>query len=459
MNNNEPPSLEDCLRAADETDALVLKQDALGEIPAILRTYYTFNSIYLIADENTQGAAGKRVKKALEDGGIPMAGSFIFPAEPHLHADYAHVTGLVTRLKAVPGHASLIPIAVGAGTINDLVKRAASELALPYLCVPTAASVDGYTSSGAALLKDGFKQTLSCAAPKAVAADTAVLAGAPAYLSSSGFGDLAGKLIAGTDWIIAETAGSQGAPGTEPIDKLAWSMTQEGLPEALRKSAAAARGDAAAVDALFQALALTGFAMQYLKSSRPVSGCEHLYSHVWEMENLEVRGVPVTHGHKVAMGTLAASAFTELLFSRPEAPSGTFKRPSPQEREAEVRRAFGREGPGSQAENGAVKTALEKMLEPGAAKTLADALRDTWKPLRERVLERLLPYGELRALFERGGCPLRPEEINLTRTRTIAASRRAQMIRNRYTVLDLAWDLGVFEDILSRMEDSEVYLR
>jgi glycerol-1-phosphate dehydrogenase [NAD(P)+] len=447
------PTLEDCLRAADETDALLLKRDALEEIPALLGRY-TFDSVYLIADENTERAAGKGVKKALRD--IPSAGSYIFPGS-RLHTDYAHVTDLVTRLRAVPGYTSLVLIAVGAGTVNDLVKRTASELALPYLCVPTAASVDGYTSSGAALLKDGFKQTLPCAAPKALAADTAVLAGAPAYLSSSGFGDLAGKIIAGTDWIIAETAGALGAPGTEPIDSLAWSMTQRGLPEALQKSAAAVRGDGDAVNALFRALALTGFAMQYLKSSRPVSGCEHLYSHVWEMENLEAGGVPVTHGHKVAMGTLAASAFTEILFSRPEAPAGAFKRPGPARREAEVREAFG--GAGSKAVTGAVKTALEKLLEPEAAKNLAGALRDAWKPLRDRVLERLPPYRELRALMERGGCPLRPEEINLTRKRTIAASRRAQMIRNRYTVLDLAWDLGVFEEVLSRMEDSDLYLR
>jgi glycerol-1-phosphate dehydrogenase [NAD(P)+] len=73
-------------------------------------------------------------------------------------------------------------------------------------------------------------------------------------------------------------------------------------------------------------------------------------------------------------------------------------------------------------------------------------------------MERLLPYGELRALMARGGCPLKPEDIGLDRAGTIATARRAQMIRNRYTVLDLAWDLGIFEETLSRMEDSNRYL-
>jgi glycerol-1-phosphate dehydrogenase [NAD(P)+] len=454
MDRNTIPTLAECLAAADETAALVLRKNALEKIPELLAEYYQFDGVYLVADEHTEKAAGNRVREILEGGGIALAGSFVFPGEPRLHADYAHVQDLARRMRAL-GNKRLLPAAAGAGTINDLVKRAASELALPYLCVPTAASVDGYTSSGAALLKDGFKQTLPCAAPKALAADPAVLAAAPAYLSSSGFGDLAGKLIAGTDWIIADIAGPLGAPGTEPIDPLAWSMTQTGLREALRDSADAVRGDGEAVEVLFKALSLTGFAMQHLKSSRPVSGCEHLYSHVWEMENLEKDGVPVTHGHKVALGALAASAFTETLFSHKEAPAARVKRPGPAEREAEIRAAFG----GTAPEAGAVKTALEKLQDEKSAAALADALRDRWKEIREAVLERLLPYGELRALMKKGGCPLRPEDINLTRERAIAASRRAQMIRNRYTVLDLAWDLGVFDDVLARLEASDLYLR
>jgi glycerol-1-phosphate dehydrogenase [NAD(P)+] len=346
--------------------------------------------------------------------------------------------------------------------VNDIVKRTAFELELPYLCVPTASSVDGYTSNGAALLEDGFKQTFPCTAPRVVAADTDIFSHAPAYLSSSGFGDLAGKLIAGTDWIIAEQAGPLGAPGTEPIDPPAWAMTQTGLLNVLRRSENAVRGDGEAVNALFAALSITGFAMQYLKSSRPVSGCEHLWSHVWEMEDLSVNGNPVTHGHKVAMGTLAAAAFTEVLFASPEAPSPDpgFKRPSPDEREAEIRDSFRRSGIKSgPAVDAAVRVAREKLLDDKQAAALAGALRDNWKRIREKVLDRFLPYAELTALMGRGGCPLNPAEINLTRNGVIAAARRAQMIRNRYTVLDLAWDLGVFERVLSRIEESERYIR
>jgi glycerol-1-phosphate dehydrogenase [NAD(P)+] len=458
-----PPSLEECLGAAAETRELRLKPGALEDIPGILREYYDSAVPCIIADENTDEAAGRRVREILAGQGEP----WIFPGSPRIRGEYGHIGVITDHLKTLGAYPVIVPIAVGGGTINDLVKRAASELALPYLCVPTAASVDGYTSYGAALLAEGFKRTFPCGAPRALAADTTVLRGAPAYLSASGFGDLAGKLTAGTDWIIAAKTGPLGAPGTEPIDPLAWSMTQQGLGETLLRSAGAFRGDADGVETLFKALAVTGFAMQYLHSSRPVSGCEHLWSHIWEMEDLQADGVPATHGRQVALGTLAATAFTELLFAgpRPPLPAPGWQRPDLPAREGEVRRVL--ENPGfdrpaignPRAREAAVKTAGEKLLDPRAAEALTNAIRDAWGELRGAVLEKLTPYGELRALLIRGGCPVEPGELNLTRRGVIATARRAQMIRNRYTALDLAWDLGVFDEILSRMEESPVYLR
>ncbi len=457
--NGEPvgavPSLAACLAAASDTKELLVREGALEALPGIVADRFGAAEVYLVADDNTLAAAGERALDGLRSAGIGVRGTFVFPGTPRLHADYGHVAELVAAFRA-NGETRLLPLVVGAGTLNDLVKRAAHEIGRPYLCVPTAASVDGYTSYGAALLAGGYKKTLECPAPAVVIADSAVLSRAPAYLSSSGFGDLASKLVAGTDWIIAETAGRGGAPGTEPIDAFAWDMTQTGLVAALRRSETAFRGDADAVGVLFEALALTGFSMQYLKSSRPVSGCEHLYSHVWEMKDLSVGGLPVTHGHKVAIGTLLATALTEIVFSRAEPPAGR-PRPNydPAAREAEVRTTFA----GLAAADAVAETAQAKLLGDEARSRLAAAFCDEWNSLRAAVLERLMPYAELGAMLDRAGCPTRPEEIGLTRNEAIATARAAQMIRNRYTTLDLAWDLGILEDALAAMERDDRYLR
>jgi glycerol-1-phosphate dehydrogenase [NAD(P)+] len=284
---------------------------------------------------------------------------------------------------------------------------------------------------------------MSCDAPLVVAADASVLAQALAFLTSSGFGDLAGKLIAGSDWIIADKIYALDgtgalAPGSEKIDAKAWAMVQRPLRGSLAQSVNAAKGGRDAVKILFEALGITGFALQYMKNSRAVSGCEHMWSHVWEMENLSVNGVPVTHGHKVVMGTLAAAAFTECLFAEKPAPSR--QRVSWAEREAQVRAAFaGLDKAGAAA----LKTAREKFIDNAEqAKRLTEGVFDVWDDMKQAVAEQLPPYAELRSLLESAGCPVKPAGLGLTKERVIAAAAKAQMIRNRFTVLDLAFETG-----------------
>jgi glycerol-1-phosphate dehydrogenase [NAD(P)+] len=175
------------------------------------------------------------------------------------------------------------------------------------------------------------------------------------------------------------------------------------------------------------------------------------------MEDLSVNGVPVTHGHKVAIGTLAATAFTETFFADPKGPpekARDYRRPGREERKAEVSAAFR----GSQAHDSITATAMNKFMEEKTVETINGAFRDSWKEIRDVILERLLPYRELRALLAEGKCPVRPEEIGLSRDEVIDTARRAQMIRNKYNILDLSWDMGAFETVLDTIDNSEIYL-
>jgi glycerol-1-phosphate dehydrogenase [NAD(P)+] len=440
---------------------MVAGDGTIAEIPRLLERYFPGRPVFVVADNNTFKAAGRAVLDTITASGIPVAGSFIF-GEEELHAEYRYVEKLKEEfLKAEKTvETKIVPVVIGSGTLNDLVKRTASECALSYFCVPTAASVDGYTACGAALVEGGFKHTLSCPAPLAVAADSSVLAAAPPYLSSSGFGDLAGKIVAGSDWIIADRAFSldgkgELAPGSHKINNKAWAMVQLPLRNNLQRSITAAKGDKDAVKTLFEALGITGFALQYMQDSRPVSGCEHMWSHVWEMENLRAKGRTVTHGHKVAMGLLAAAAFTECLFR--EKPSRSRSRQSWPERESSVRAAFA----GLDAVVPSVlKTAREKFIEQDSkeAGLLEEGLLDVWDDMKEAVSRQLPSYADLYDLLKKAGCPVRPAEIGLSKTRVIAAARSSQMIRVRFTVLDLAYETGVFEDVLKRMEEAECYL-
>jgi len=465
--SNTIPSLAECLTYAGGTKYMVVKEGAFAELPQVLGSYFCENNskkcfTACFSDKNTYTAAGKAVQEILQTAGIPVAESYIF--EDDIHAEYKHVEKIKAILKTVQEKAEygtqaiLVPVAVGSGTINDLVKRAADELSLPYLCIPTAASVDGYTAYGAALLNEGFKQTMSCRAPIAVIADSTVLSEAPAYLSSSGFGDLAGKIIAGTDWIIADhvfelDGKGELAPGTAPIENIAWSMVQNPLKNNLVSSVNAVKGDKDAVKILFEALGITGFALQYMKDSRSVSGCEHMWSHVWEMEELCMDGIPVTHGHKVTIGTLAGAAFTECLFK--EKPPLNKTVPNWAEREAVVRNTFAAL---PQILPLVLKTTQDKFIgNTDKLIRLREGILDNWDNMRNDVFKKLLPYAELRSLLKDAGCPVRPEAINLTRERVIRSAYKAHMIRKRFTVLDLAFELGIFDTVLQKMEMSDYF--
>src|SRR6185369_7454281 len=232
-----------------------------------------------------------------------------------------------------------------------------AELAgMPYVCVPTAASMDGYAASGAALRDDGFKRTFVCAAPVAIVADLDVIATAPSAMAGWGYGDLVGKFVAGADWIIAD------ALGVEALNPGPFGMVQNNLAAWLGEPAGVRRGDRAALDGLVRGLIMAGLAMQAHGNSRPASGSDHQFAHLWEMEEVAVDGQPVSHGACVGIGCLSMLAAYEWLLRQDLsgiAPAELAGRtPSPAALRAEVAASFPLSFMAANAEVAAVATAV-----------------------------------------------------------------------------------------------------
>src|SRR5699024_2772237 len=88
----------------------------------------------------------------------------------------------------------------------------------------------------------------------------------------------------------------------------------------------------------------------------------------------------------------------------------------------------------------------------------ADALRDRlerlkrrWPELRGELREQLLPVDTLRTLLAGGGCPVRPEQIGLTIEQMRSSYADARLIRKRYTIYDLAYEAGIFDDLVDEL--------
>lgn len=432
-------SLEEALASARETKVLKLGNALLKDLPDVFREQFPGRHAWVISDTMLETVVAREVHRRLAEAGLTQLPPFLFG--PDVYAEYTFVTLLENALR---GH-DVIPVAVGSGTVNDLVKLASHQVGRPYLCVATAASMDGYTAFGASITFRGAKQTFQCPAPRAVVADVEVVRSAPPEMTASGYADLLAKVTAGADWIVAD------ALGHEAIDSRAWSIVQGGLKQALGDPDGARRGDSGAIFALTQGLMLGGFAMQWSRSSRPASGAEHQFSHLWDMEHHVHNGHAPSHGFKVGLATLVITAFYEALLRQPLDECDIARCceawPAAAELEHNVRTMFAGE---DFVETAVVETAAKHCSRETLAEELG-RLRAVWPELRRRLQTQLIPLPEVHDRLRRVGAPTHPSEIGLTPERVRRSFIRAYHIRRRYTVLDLAVRTQALEPCLEQL--------
>lgn len=431
------------LAQASDTDIVRVGRHVLDQTGELLRDSLLSDqrSALIVADERTWTAAGDAVAAALEAAGVNLEEPLVFPGHPVLYASYENSETIRERLRAT----NSIGVAVGSGTINDLVKIASGELDRPYAVVGTAASMDGYSGFGAPMSRNGVKITMPCPAPAVVIFDLDVAAAAPAVMVASGYGDLAAKIPAGADWILAD------AVGLDPIDPLAWQLVQSGVAEALSRPEALAAGDADAYEGLVSGLILSGLAMQVYRGTRPASGAEHYFSHLWELQHLGADwDPPLSHGFKVGIGTLAMCAFYERFLERDLATADLDAAmaawPTWDAVETDIRNRF----TGALADN-AVKETRVKYVDADGLRTRLQTFVDQWDTLRPRIVDQLVPARTLQGKLRAAGAPSTPEDIALTPADVRATFPRAMYYRSRYTVLDLARELGWFDELVDEV--------
>ena len=417
------------LENATQTKALLLGKGVLSSIATLFKEQFPGKRAIIVADKTTFEVAGKAVQRFLEEGGVEQDVPFIFD-EPDMHAEWKFIERLDVHLAKTEA----IAIAVGSGTINDTTKLSSSHNNRRYMTVATAASMDGYTAFGASITKDGAKQTFACAAPQALVADIDVIATAPKDMTASGFGDLFAKVPAGADWIIADGL------GVEPIDDLAFSIVQDGLQDALSDPIGARNGEEQALSRLIEGLLLGGFAMQaYPKSTRPASGAEHQFSHLWNMQHhVMENGVTPSHGFQVSIGTLVSLAFYEELMKSDmkslDIEACVAAWPSLEEAEEKAIEMF----KGTDFPMIGATEIKAKYVSKDELREQLSRLVENWDVIKERLAKQLVTVDEAVRRLDAVGAPTKPEQIGISRARLRDSIIEAQHIRRRFTILDLA---------------------
>ena len=293
----------DCVcgrRHSCDIQYVAIEKDAIRHLPEITEKC---RSVLLVADENTYRAAGEKTVAALAGRAVQKV---IFSGEQILIPDEK----AIERVTSALGNAELM-IGIGSGVIQDLCKYVSHFSKIPYFVVATAPSMDGYASTGAAMILNGMKVTVPAGVPKAILADTEVLKNAPMEMLQAGYGDIVGKFSALNDWRLSQVVNG------EYFCQTIYDLTMDMVQKTLTLGTGILKREEESVKVLMEALVIVGIAMSFAGSSRPASGSEHHLSHFFEITGIVHGEEYFPHGIDVAYSTVVTARLREKLLEQP----------------------------------------------------------------------------------------------------------------------------------------------
>ena len=416
-----------------QVDDVIIEKGAVRKLPEVLARYQA-KKAFVLADENTYKAAGEKVCGILEENGIAYS-KFVFQGVSPEPDEFAVGSCMMHYDSSCD-----IIVAVGSGVINDIGKIAANVTGNPYVIVGTAPSMDGYASGTSSMAMDGLKVSLPSACANVIIGDIDILKDAPKRLLQAGLGDMLAKYVSICEWRIANLI--TGEYYCETIAQM--------VRTALKKCADNAEGllkrEEEAIKTVFEGLIIGGVAMSYAGVSRPASGVEHYFSHVWDMRALEFGTNMDLHGIQCAIGTLIASRLYEQI--KKMTPDREKALAYAKEFEYSEWSATLKEFLGKSSE---AMIALEEKEHKYDAELHAKRLEvilEKWDDILAIMDEELPASVQIEKIMEDIEAPKTPEEIGLGDTSLEVTFKATKDIRDKYVLSRLAWDLGVIDELV-----------
>jgi len=383
----------------------------------------------LISDVNTYRALGERLETALKGAGLSVTNIVLDGNE--IIADERYL--MYVLVQAPPG--DQVFLAVGSGTITDITRYISFRTRNPFISTPTAASVDGFLSTGAPLVIKGVKDTYKAQGPLAVFADIPTLMAAPQPLRAAGFGDVIGKITALADWRLGHLLWN------EPYDAEIERRVRQAMADCADAVQDIASGSERGVRLLINALLETGLCMLAVGDSRPASGSEHHCSHYWEMQLLRENKPAILHGAKVGYATLLISRLYEEIRALTKDDVRRLVRdaeyPHRETQVSEIRQAFGIGAQEVIRINGPFLDMTEQQY-----RQLQQDIVENW-PVILNIAESVLPMSRISELLDLAGAPTNWKTLGLEEHMIEPALWYGHYLRNRFTILKLYKMLGL----------------
>jgi len=358
-------------------------------------------------------------------------------ASGQVHTDFLQINYVKARLKP-----NVAVLSVGSGVVTDVAKHACyvyeqeGGQALPFIVYQTANSVSAYTSNMAPVFVEGVKRTLPSRYPDVLVCDLETLRDAPQPMTVAGVGDLLAAFSSFADWHLAYRLGidptynefAQTLMG--PLDKIFLEQASEVRAATLPSMAVLAK-----------LIALGGLAMSLSHATAPLSGFEHVISHVLDLLAEQEQKPLAQHGTQVALATVLSTAAYRKFFSELEPAEINLDScyPTAEQMETRVRAAFDSVDPSGKVATECwadykIKLDLWHQQRPAFESFLKD-----WPKQRE-TLEALTHTPELTAQILREiDSPLAFEQLTppVSLPQVKFAFLSAPLMRRRLTVGDL----------------------
>ena len=388
---------------------------------------------FLLADKNTYQAAGKRVESTLKENNISYS-TYIYPQE-YLEPDEYAV-----------GQAALnfdidcdIIIGIGSGTLNDIGKILAMITNRKYIIICTAPSMDGYSSNNSSMISAGVKVTLPSTCATAIVADLDVVCQAPMKMLQAGLGDMLAKYISICEWRISHLING------EYFCEHVAALVRRSLHECIKSAKGLNKRDPVAIKNILEGLILSGIAMSFAGISRPASGIEHYFSHVWDMRALEFGTNSDLHGIQVGIGTvLALKIYEQLCLIKPSREKAL---EYVNQFDLREHHSFLQDFLGSGASSLILLEQKEGKYDKEKHRQRLESILDNWDKVLEIIREELPKEAEVLKLLEEIGAPTHPSVLGFSDELTRKTFQVTKDIRDKYSASRLLWDLGELDGL------------
>ncbi|TQI68397.1 iron-containing alcohol dehydrogenase [Clostridium sp. KNHs216] len=453
-----------------EMKGVIEGQNAIFQLPQILQSLGVQAGCRVLAvmDETVMLRRGEKLKE-LVLGLLANAGykieRLVLEGDSYgvVHAEFSQVEKVMARLDE-----RCAVLSIGSGVVTDITKHSCycycdekGIRPLPLVSLMTANSVPAYTSPSSIIMKDHVKRTWPSRAPDIILMDIQTLMDCPLHYTVGGVGDLFPVFCAFADWYLADCMGmSNFVDGSWRIMDDVKELLAPYMEEIANRTYEG-------MEVLGNCLHLTGLTMMFARDSVPMSGYEHVISHMLDMSAAYDKRKTGLHGQQVGEAMILSLINIEKLFSRldRELASGGINidscYPAADKMEKIVLRVFEPLDPSGKMGRECWSDYAVKLKNWTDARPKFEAFLKNWDTYRA-VFSGLLPYTALecaRAL-NRSKHPLLFSELDapITEERVRWAVRNANLMRKRFTSDDLVYYLGWFDkqwedDIFTRFYD------